>query len=182
MKTLQFFVRGSVSVLTLLFGFFFNGCTTGEPAPAVDREGYRPVYLSREALQTITSLPPQPLRVPGKLFTRDQFLFINEVGKGIHVLDNRDSRQPRKLGFVSIPGNVDLAVKGNFLYADNATDLVVLDISLPTDVRVVRRIANAFPAETFPSQLDVAFECVDPARGIVVGWEKARLTNPKCRR
>ncbi|MCY7351344.1 MAG: hypothetical protein LH606_11870 [Cytophagaceae bacterium] len=166
----------------LLLGAFLNGCTPNEPAPDISREGYRPVYISREALETVTSLPPQPLRKPGKLFIRDQILFINEVGKGIHVLDNRDPRQPRKLGFLSIPDNIDLAVKGDFLYADNATDLVVFNIQQPTDVRVVRRVANVFPAETFPPEIDVSFECVDPAKGIVVGWERVLLTNPKCRR
>ena len=38
------------------------------------------------------------------------------------------------LFFIDIPGSIDIAVKGNILYADLYTDLVALDISNPLNV------------------------------------------------
>lgn len=75
-----------------------------------------------------------------------------------------------------------MAVKGNTLYADNVTDLVAIDISSPEAVKVVKRIINVFPTQKYPALTNVIFECVDDKRGIVVGWEKGLITNPKCRR
>ena len=43
------------------------------------------------------------------------------------------------------PGNVDLAVKGNYLYADSYSDLVVFDISHPSDIHTVKFVSNVFP-------------------------------------
>jgi hypothetical protein len=66
------------------------------------------------------------------------------------------------------------------LYADNAVDLVALDITNPADVKLLKRIENAFPNQSFPPHTGVNFECADPAKGVVVGWEKVQLQNPKC--
>jgi hypothetical protein len=49
----------------------------------------------------------------GKLFIQGHYIFLNEVDKGIHVIDNSNPAQPRNVAFIDIPGNVDLAVKGN---------------------------------------------------------------------
>jgi hypothetical protein len=109
-------------------------------------------------------------------------LFINELGKGIHVINNQNPSNPQPVAFISVPGNADIAVKGDVLYADNATDLVSLDISNPLQVRVLHRVENAFPSEMYPPHTGVFFQCVDKTKGAVVGWEKTTLENPKCRR
>jgi hypothetical protein len=46
---------------------------------------------------------------------------------------------------VNIPGNVDLAVKGDILYADSYSDLVAFDISNPLNVTAKKFVNNAFP-------------------------------------
>ena len=33
---------------------------------------------------------PIEISIPGKIFFKDDYLFVNEVGKGIHVIDNSD--------------------------------------------------------------------------------------------
>lgn len=137
-----------------------------------NRDAYRPVYATREILEKIEVLGPQPLRNPGKIYVRGSYLFINELSQGIHVLDNADPHNPRKLSFLRILGNVDIAAKGNYLYADNLTDLLAFDISDPTAAKLVKRVADVFPQHNYPPFTNVVFECVDPAKGLVVGWEK----------
>ena len=61
------------------------------------------------------------------------YIFLNEVNKGVHIIDNSNPAKPSIKAFINIPGNVDIAVKGSTLYADLFADLVVVDISNPLD-------------------------------------------------
>jgi hypothetical protein len=169
-------------LLTLLYGCHINTETAPSGSPAFAGEGYRPLYLSTAALQDVKTESPQPLQKPGKIYVRGSYLFINEQGKGLHLLNNANPRSPQKLSFIKIPGNIDIAVKGNYLYADSGRDFVVLDITDPTKVKIVKRIENAFPAQTYPPVVQTYFECVDASQGVVVGWEKVKMSRPKCYR
>ena len=71
----------------------------------------------------------QPLKSVGKIYTYGNLLLINEVGKGVHVYDNQDPSAPVNLKFIAIPGNVDVALKDGYLYADLNFGIVTLDIS-----------------------------------------------------
>lgn len=65
----------------------------------------------------------------GKIWYADDILYINMVEKGVLVIDNKNPQKPKKLGFIEIPGNIDIAIKDKVLYANNNDDLVALDIS-----------------------------------------------------
>ncbi|GAB3325892.1 hypothetical protein GCM10027299_24600 [Larkinella ripae] len=159
------------------------GCETNRDVDAARQvQGLRPVYAPYEEVSAIKTLAPQPLRNPGKIYIKGGFLFINEPGKGLHVVDNRDPAHPQKISFVSVPGNVDMAIKDQVLYVDNTVDLLVLDITDPQNVTVLKRVKDAYPYPSYPEQRGVQFECVDPEKGMVVRWETATLTNPKCYR
>ncbi len=181
LKRLRYFF-----VFALSSTLVFSGCIT-DPAEVEfpeETEGYRPVYIAQKEALKVTAMPAQPLRQTGKIYTKDTLVFVNELNKGIHVINNKNPRNPQTIAFISVPGNVDIAVKGNILYADNFTDLVALDITNPKNVTLVKRLTKALPQgiQNYPPYQNVFFECVDPARGVVTGWEKTTLTNPKCRR
>lgn len=102
-----------------------------------------PVYTSAsEVRSSFASLDPRALENPGKIYRKDHYLFINERGKGIHIFDNNDKTNPVPLSFLNIPGNFDVAVKGDIMYVDSFVDLVVLDISDPSQVKLIRRLEN----------------------------------------
>lgn len=145
------------------------------------RRGYRPVYISYEEMRNVQTVAAQPLNNPGKIYRYGHYIFVNELNKGIHIIDNRNPASPQAISFISIPGNVDMAVKNNVLYADNSTDLVALDISNPQDVKIINRVKDTFPYRQYPPYSGY-FECVDPARGMVASWESVMLENPKCYR
>lgn len=179
MKKLHFLVLIGIGLVL--------GCQSGvdvnEPpvgAPAFSGEAYRPIYASENEVNQVTTEAPQPLKKPGKIYVRGNYLFINEQGKGIHLVDNSDPRNPKKMSFIKIWGNVDMAVKGNFLYADSGPDFVVLNITDPAQVKVEKRIKNAFPSPLYPPYNETYFECVEPSKGVVVGWEKVKMNRPKC--
>jgi hypothetical protein len=169
--------------LPLVACLLLDGCYRSYAPPApTSGDTYRPVYASYADIRTVQTLGPQPLKNIGKIYVKDAYLFINEVGSGIHVVDNHDPANPVRLSFISIPGNHELAVKDGILFADNTLDLVALDISDPRNVRIVKRLDNAFPYPDYPLISGVRFECANPERGVVVRWEKAAVENPQCYR
>lgn len=113
---------------------------------------FTPVYkTSTQVRANIKSNSAKPIKNPGKLVLLGNYIFLNEVDKGIHVIDNSNPSSPITKYFIDIPGNVDLAVKGNTLYADLYTDLVTLDISDPTNVQVKKIINDVFPFRRYQS-------------------------------
>jgi len=170
-------------VRLLLFGGLLglDSCNTDSaPDPPVQWPTYRPVYASHQEVRKVEALPPQPIRRPGKIYIKDRYLYINEIGRGIHIVDNADPAKPVRLGFLAIPGNQELAIKGDILYADNTLDLIAISLADPRNIRVVKRIENAFPYPSYPTERNVRFECADPNKGIVVRWEPATVPNPRC--
>jgi len=109
----------------------------------VETSEYRidPVFQDGRALQNT-----------GKFYLYNQFILINELREGIHILDNRNPAQPEHLGFLKIPGNLDMAVKENVLYADNYSDLLAIDISDWRQPELLCREEGTFPNQFFPEE------------------------------
>jgi len=80
---------------------------------------YSPVYKSKTGvLASINGVSTTAIEHAGKLYIKDNFIYLNEVNKGIHIIDNSNPAHPVQIAFLSIPGNLDIAVKRNILYAD----------------------------------------------------------------
>lgn len=130
--------------LLFTFGIILSGCFKDD----CDRlyTMYLPVYKTLTQVRAeMKSSQPQALSQTGKLYVYGQYIFLNEVNKGIHVIDNANPAQPKNISFIPVPGNVDLAVKGGYLYADSYSDLVVFDISNPTSVTPKKFVTDVFP-------------------------------------
>ena len=107
---------------------------------------YTPVYRSSDQVRaSMGAKAPQDILHPGKIYVYGQYIFLNELDRGIHVIDNSNPSSPRSISFIDIPGCVDMAVKGNILYADAFTDLVVLDIANPRQAIVKNIVSGVFP-------------------------------------
>ena len=94
-------------------------------------------------------MPPFLSVNPGKLFYRNGYIFLNEMNRGVHIIDISKPSQPKVVAFVNIPGSVDLAVRSNILYADMYTDLVALDISDPLHTKVTSIAEGVFPQRQY---------------------------------
>ncbi len=93
-----------------------------------------------------------PIGQAGKIWYDQGFLYVNVVNEGVVVINNYNPKMPRKVGFVQIPGNVDLAVRGTVMFANNNRDLVAIDISDLKNVRELARISNVFNHRNRSSQ------------------------------
>ncbi len=132
-----------------------------------------PVYMSFAELRSaVKQQSPRDLVNPGKIYFKDGFIFINEELKGIHIIDNRDPHNPVNSSFIEIPGNIDMAIKNNVLYADSYIDLVSIDISDVANTKEVERVNGVFPY-TIPVAKDpnLLTADIDEEKGVVVDWE-----------
>jgi hypothetical protein len=168
---------GNFVALFYLLGIFISGCTDD-----CDSRLYytylEPVYMTtQEIREAFEFREPVELSIPGKIYLFGNYLFVNEVGRGIHIINNTDKRNPVNIGFVNIPGNYDMAVKGNILYADNYVDLLALDISNTNDVKLVKRLEGVFNDHYHYEFLDQGQEAV------IVAYEETDTVwydNPDC--
>ncbi|GAB3225836.1 hypothetical protein GCM10027346_07490 [Hymenobacter seoulensis] len=166
----------------LLLGMISCAAPTDDdnPQPLVGYyDGYCPQLMERAVLEkSVEALPARPMRTTGKIYLQGRYLFINERYEGLHIIDNQDPKHPRPISFLRIPGNVDIAVKGDLLYADNGPDLVTIDISNPAAVQVKSRVRNALRELPMPEMAGMPQECAPdhrPANTVVVGWNKTKI-------
>ncbi len=120
---------------------------------------YTPIYKAKaDVLAAINGTSSQSIEHAGKLYIKDNFIYLNEVNKGIHIIDNSNAAHPVQIAFLSIPGNLDIAIKGNTLYADMYTDLLALDITDPHNAKISSTLSNFFMGRAYvnnhPSALD----------------------------
>lgn len=135
-----------------------------------------PVYLSyKDFRESVKSENLHLLLKPGKIYYKDNYLYINELMNGIHIYDNTDPASPRYVGFINIPGNVDMAIKGKIMYADSYIDLVAIDISDPANTKEVARLKNVFPYSVPAYDSNYRLGQVDDTQGVVIDWTVVKV-------
>lgn len=122
-----------------------------------------------ELRESVKVQAPRALKTTGKIYVYGSYLFINERYEGVHIVNNTNPANPQKIAFIAVPGCLDMAVKNNILYVDNATDLVALDINAPTAPVVTKRIEEIFPINTVSPD---GFSYNLSNDKIIVGWTR----------
>lgn len=164
-------------MLLLLFvsALLFVSCDTNEDQDKyADYQVARPLKISKtEFKNSVTIVPPAPIESSGKIYAYKNYIFVNDKFRGVHVIDNSDPENPKKVSFIKIAGNVDISVKDDYLYADSLTDLVVLDISNLEDITIVNRLENVLRDNVvWPAEADFfEWEDIDYENEMIVGWE-----------
>ena len=128
--------------------FFLQGCLKDKVTRTYTI--LTPVYATKDAvLANIKSNTSQTIESPGKIFIYGNYIFLNETDKGVHIIDNSNPSNPVVKAFINIPGNVDIAVKGDILYADMYSDLLSIDITDPLHAKLLKNVANVFPERDY---------------------------------
>jgi hypothetical protein len=135
---------GHLPFLISIFALFLWSCNDKCKETRITRNLVQVTRSLKELRAQVASEEAHSLVHPGKMYIKGKYLFINEIKEGIHVIDNGDPSNPRLVSFIKIPGNGDLAVRDNILYADSYSDLVALDIQDPLSVKEVGRVENVF--------------------------------------
>ena len=150
--------------------------------------GYKPVYSTDPSQFRVQSMAPQPVKVAGKIYVKDNLIYQNDIGWGVHIIDNTVPSAASRIGFIRVLGNSEMSIKGNFMYVNSFSDLVVIDISNWQNVREVKRMPQAFYAGSagyanfipLPEH-NVYFECPGYYNDkIQTGWVKDSVTVYNC--
>lgn len=156
-----------------LFVGFFASCNQEDDRSTETAKFAVPVIKSLETLRnSISVTSAQETNSEGKIYIAENLLFYIAQESGIHIFDNSNPANPKNMAFINLEGVHDIAVKGNYLYADNFVDLVVFDISNINNIEVVRVAENVISFyPTFPSDAEFYAYDIYPSEGeIMVGF------------
>ncbi|MDR2129810.1 MAG: hypothetical protein LBP56_01350 [Odoribacteraceae bacterium] len=150
-------------LLAALTGFYLYPTST-----------YTPVFMERAELEksVFYQAGARDLVNPGKLYYKSPYIYVNEKYKGVHVINNTTPTAPVSEGFIVAPGCIDMAIKGDILYLDNAVDLVAFNLSTK---QVTERVKAIFPEPLSPD----GYACYTkrPENFVLVGWKKVTKNN-----
>ncbi len=156
-------------VCTLLSSgaLLLSGCLRDQCQSTLTYVRFDPIYAMPEDFRntTVKAEAPRPLRKPGKIYFMGNYLLINERNEGIHVFDNSDPYRPIPVVFWKIPGNVDMAMRGHYLYADQYVDLLALDVSDVHQPKTICRRQDVFSLLGYR-----------PGKGYFVGYQETQIT------
>lgn len=79
----------------------------------------------------------RPIKRAGKVEPFGDYLLVIEGKDGIHVVDNADVSAPKNIGFVVVPGSIDLATKDQIVYVNAYQHLFTLDLTALPAIEVV---------------------------------------------
>ena len=156
-----------ISIVT----FFFSSCL--KDIGTKHYKIYTPIIETMSSLKAkVKSTSPISVTNAGKLFVIGNNVFLNEKEKGIHFIDNTNPANPINKAFIVIPGNTDLFVKGNILYANCYTDLLAIDISNYNLINTTKSIDDIFSDVRFINGYNVS------TGNAITGWiEKDTMLN-----
>lgn len=161
-------------LLLLLISLLLQSCirvNNDDDIVLTNPSNYQPVITDRESFEESLSLESEPrvIENAGKIYTKDGFIFINEVNQGFHIINNSDPSNPENIGFINILGSSDLSIKGNVFYANNAIDLIAFTINETNqEISLTKRIKNTFPQLLSPE----GFEYFDlEPDDIIIDWQ-----------
>ena len=134
-----------LSLLACFCSLFLTSCLEDKCTSVRTFIQFDPVYIPVDSIRPGIQVDgPRELKEPGNIYYYKNYLLVNERREGVHVIDNTDPSSPANIGFIEIPGNLDMAVKDDVLYADLYLDLVAIDISDPMHAAILGRTDGVF--------------------------------------
>jgi len=137
------------------------------------RSSYEPVTQSRQDFEkSISLMGERPIINSGKIYVKDDLIYLNELGEGFHIIDNSNPINPQPVAFLKVPLATDLAIRNNIFYVHHAVDLVAFTYSINSNsLNIVHRERNVFPELRSPEGLEPSFYNV-PENEIVIGYQQ----------
>ncbi len=153
-------------------------------AEVTSAEGVKPIYANGDELNIQLEEPREYVELSQIVYAHP-YILIGELYQGIHIIDNTVPANPEKLMFIRIPGSTSFTIGDGVIYSSSGSDLVTIEFdndSVQERSRIEAYFGgfDAFDQEAPPNHSGF-FECVDPEKGIVIGWQEATLENPECR-
>ena len=175
-------LTSSLSFLGLIAVFIFSSCLKDECDETQVFLEYTPIYVQPDQFRVpVVTESSREMIETGKIYYYNDMIFINEKYEGVHIIDNSDPANPVNTAFMKIPGNVDLAIQGNLMYADSYVDLLTIDITDMNNPEVLCRDEEVFKIYEYHQNLGyfvyskaterkMEIDCSDPNFGDQNFW------------
>ncbi len=136
----------NILYLVLVATLLFQSCVKDSCEQITTWVQTTPIFKTQEQMDNVqvSNEAARALKKPGKIYFYNDFIFINELREGVHIIDNTDPTSPQNIGFINIEGNADIAIKDGRLYADSYTTLFILDVSDVNNVSMIERQSGMF--------------------------------------
>ncbi len=129
-------------LLVCIFSVLVSSCESDD-SPKEQAKFAVPTLKSVAAIRASVSVTAaRATNSDGKIYTAEDYLFYIAKEQGVHIYDNSNPAAPTNIAFINLEGVHDIAVKDNYLYADNFVDLLVFDISDIQNITLVRTVQN----------------------------------------
>lgn len=169
--------------------FLFLGLACMLACSDDDQDGEKREYLVAVPLtsnlkvfkeEAVDISEPEPIQQSGKIYAYKDYVFVNDLYRGIHIINNENPEAPENIAFIKLEGNNDISIKDNRLYADSYGDLVIFDISDINNIPTAKRIENAIYQEfwctvgfdvDWPEADYFDYSEFDAGNEAIVGWE-----------
>jgi hypothetical protein len=151
-KKISLLLSGVVAVTGGLL--LFPGCLKDRVTESY--KIYEPVYeLKSTVLAAINGDPATPISQPGQIYVKGSYIYLNDIDKGIHIIDNSDPSHPVQTAFLNIPGNLNIGIRNNILYADMYADVLSIDISNVHQVKVLGMLRSFFTTRVWAPDTNI---------------------------
>ncbi|TYA74890.1 LVIVD repeat-containing protein [Seonamhaeicola marinus] len=135
----------------------------------------KPEFVSKSQFRKMVDIKsPESIKQSGKIYAYGNYIFVNDLDRGVHIIDNQNPSNPQAIKFIKIPANEDISIKNNYLYADSATDLLVFDISNINNIQLVERLEDVFNIYDYRVPIEAVatdYGDFDWENDIIIGWE-----------
>lgn len=160
------------STLALVFGLVLLGLMSQQFAPGPPTE-YEPILMTRQEMVSAIALhDAREIEAPGKIWLYNNYIFLIEQYRGIHIIDNSNPAASKTVAFIHVDGCTELAVKDDIIYTNNAVDMIGIKVNPDLNsLEVVSRKEYILPIISSPSPWgDWYFIHQIPANMIIVRW------------
>ncbi len=177
-------MKKKIVLIGLLLLGVFQSCNDSDDLPEGVNEYVIATPLTTDLVtfkeEAVEVTDPVPIVESGKIYAYKNYLFVNDVYRGLHVIDNSNPEAPEPMKFIKLEGNNDISIKNDRLYADSYGDLVIMDISDLNNIGDIKRMENAIYQEfwctvgfdiSWPQADAFDYEGVDASRHAIIGWE-----------
>ncbi|WP_081210738.1 LVIVD repeat-containing protein [Salegentibacter sediminis] len=162
-----------ITLLLMALMTLFTSCEKEEEAGNVELVAV-PVTISVTDFRSSVAIQePKEIEQAGKIYAYKNFVFINDVNRGVHIIDNSNPEAPQKIKYLKIPQNTDVAIKEDMLFANSGMDLVVFNISDINNIRQEERLEEVFENYQPSTPVGVAFvdtENLDFQKEVIIGY------------
>ena len=171
-------------IFNALFCFTFFGCIEEPQLEEFTTTGLSPVYSQLEIGDVLNSNITS-LQGLTSFFLTDETIYLLELGKGIHVINNTDVTAPQYETFLEVPGAIGVIPKEETLIINSTKSMITVQ-----DINGTYTVMNVFDKPTtfgeqslnLPPDYTGFFECLDPEMGIPTTWVEAQLQSPRCQK